>query len=123
MASTAAEVKAAKTGTMRKTARCENTYPTAPATIAMKMLPPWSKAELRPSRRASAFFATRPSVSAETAGTKASPASARMLLASAIGQKVGAAKMMTAATVIAAIVRTMTPRLARVTSIAAPIGV
>ena len=89
----------------------------------MAMLPPWSKAELRPSRRASLSFVTRPRVSAETAGTKASPATARMLSAIAIGQKVGAAKMMTPTAVIAAIVKQMTPRLARVTSIAAPIGV
>ena len=60
---------------------------------------------------------------AATAGTKASPASERMLVASAIGQKVGMAKMMKAATVIAAMVATMTARLARVTSMAAPIGV
>src|SRR5271168_3547434 len=87
------------------------------------MLPPWSKAELRPSRRASLSFVTKPRVSAETAGAKASPATARMLSATAMGQKVGAAKMRTPATVIAAIARTMMPRLARVTSIAAPIGV
>ena len=68
-------------------------------------------------------FVTRPRVSAETAGAKASPATASTLKATAIGQKRGATKMMIAATVIAAIVRTMTPRLARVTSIAAPIGV
>jgi hypothetical protein len=46
-----------------------------------------------------------------------------MLVASAIGQKVGMAKIMTAATDIAAIVATMTARVARVTSMAAPIGV
>ena len=46
-----------------------------------------------------------------------------MLVASAIGQKVGAAKMMMAATVIAAMVATITARFARVQSIAAPIGV
>src|SRR5580692_6925517 len=123
MASAAVELKTANTGTMRKTARCEKAYPTAPARSAIAMLPPWSKAEFRPSRRASLSFVTRPSVSAETAGAKASPATARMLSAMAIGQKVGAEKMMTPAAVIAAIVRTMTPRLARVTSIAAPIGV
>ena len=38
-------------------------------------------------------------------------------------RSVGATKIMIAETVIAAIARTMTPRLARVTSIAAPIGV
>ncbi len=123
MASTAAEVKAANTGTMRKTARCENAYPTAPARSAIAILPPWSKAELRASRRASISLVTRPRVSAETAGAKASPATARTLKAIAIGQKVGATKMMAPDSAIAAIVRTMTPRLARVTSIAAPIGV
>jgi hypothetical protein len=46
-----------------------------------------------------------------------------MLSAIAIGQKVGATKMMTPDSAIAAIVRTMTPRLARKMSIAAPIGV
>jgi hypothetical protein len=46
-----------------------------------------------------------------------------MLRAIANGQKVGAAKMRMPATVITAIVKQITPRLARVTSIAAPIGV
>ena len=72
---------------------------------------------------ASLSLVTRPRVSAETAGAKASPATARMLSAIAIGQKVGAAKIMAPDSAIAAIVRTMTPRLARTMSIAAPIGV
>src|SRR5580698_4950118 len=46
------------------------------------MLPPWSKAEFRPSRRASLSLVTRPSVSAETAGAKTSPATASTLKAS-----------------------------------------
>ena len=60
---------------------------------------------------------------AATAGTNASPASDKMPVASAIGQKVGYRTMITAARLIAAMVATITARLARVTSIAAPIGV
>jgi hypothetical protein len=44
-------------------------------------------------------------------------------LAIATGQKVGKAKITTAVTANTASARTMTPRLARVSSIAAPIGV
>jgi hypothetical protein len=51
--STATALRTANTGASRNTARWENTKPTAPAARAMATLPAWSKAELRPIRRAS----------------------------------------------------------------------
>ena len=74
-------------------------------------------------RLASCLRAYRPKVSAATAGPKTSPTIAIRLLAITTGQKVGHAKMMTAPIPSTASARTIAPRLARVSSIAAPIGV
>ena len=64
-----------------------------------------------------------PKVRAAIAGPKTSPTMAIRLLARVTGQKVGHAKMMTAPTASTANAATITPRLPRVASIAAPIGV
>ena len=74
-------------------------------------------------RRASCLRVYRPKVKAATAGPKTSPTTAIRLLAIITGQKLGMAKMTTAPTASTASARTITPRLARVSSIAAPIGV
>ncbi len=74
-------------------------------------------------RLASCFRAYRPKVRAATAGPKTSPTIAIALLAIATGQKVGRAKMIAAPMPSTASARTIAPRLARVSSIAAPIGV
>ena len=74
-------------------------------------------------RRASCCRAYSPKVSAAIAGPKTSPATAIRLLAIATGQKPGHAKMMTAMTASTASARMIAPRFARVSSIAAPIGV
>ena len=74
-------------------------------------------------RLASSFRAYRPRVRAATAGPKTSPTTAIKLFAIRTGQKLGHAKMMTAPMPSTPSARTIAPRLARVASIAAPIGV
>jgi hypothetical protein len=74
-------------------------------------------------RLANCLRANRPKVRAATAGPKTSPTIAIRLLANKTGQKLGHAKMMMAATLSTASAKTIAPRLARVPSIAAPIGV
>ncbi len=74
-------------------------------------------------RRASSRRAYKPSVRAPIAGGKTSPAIETIVLATATGQNRGNAKIATAPADITASARTMAPRLERVTSIAAPIGV
>jgi hypothetical protein len=71
-------------------------------------------------RLASWLRAYRPKVTAATAGPKTSPRIAIKLLAIKTGQKVGHTKMMMAPIPSTASARTIAPRLARVSSIAAP---
>ncbi len=89
----------------------------------MATLPAWSKAELRPSRRARAARVVSPSVRAATAGPNTSPTIAIAALASVTGQNSGKTNSVAAPSASTASAATIAPRLAQVASIAPPIGV